>query len=326
VLGSVADWEPRAAPSGVAKLASRIQNVLDETRILILGAQILLGFDYRAFFEPRFGELPAWARAARLLALCLLVVALAVVVSPSCFHQLVEGGRDTGRLHRFASRAISVALLPIAVALGLDLGAAAPAVEGLGASAALALGLGVTSVAIALWYALPAATRRDHHQEDAVGETSLETKIQHVLTEARVVLPGAQALLGFQLAVTMMDAFSALPRTAQLLHLAGMALTALTIVLLLAPAAFHRIAERGEETARFHRLASRLVLAALVPLALALGGDLGIVGYRVSGELRPALGLGGAVVVVCLGAWFGAPLAARLLRRGPSRVPARAGA
>jgi hypothetical protein len=32
------------------------------------------------------------------------------------------------------------------------------------------------------------------------GKTDVHDKIRHALTEARVVLPGAQALLGFQLA------------------------------------------------------------------------------------------------------------------------------
>src|SRR5512138_1117225 len=49
----------------VAELANRVQNALDEGRILILGGQILLGFEYRAFFEHGFESLPEWARAAK---------------------------------------------------------------------------------------------------------------------------------------------------------------------------------------------------------------------------------------------------------------------
>lgn len=35
--------------------------------------------------------------------------------------------------------------------------------------------------------------------------------MEEVLTECRMVLPGAQALLGFQLAIVLMEAFDRLP-------------------------------------------------------------------------------------------------------------------
>jgi hypothetical protein len=42
-------------------------------------------------------------------------------------------------------------------------------------------------------------------------ETPLSIKIDHMLTEARVVLPGAQALLGFQLIAVLTKPFEQLP-------------------------------------------------------------------------------------------------------------------
>ena len=44
----------------------------------------------------------------------------------------------------------------------------------------------------------------------------------YTLTEARVILPGAQALLGFQLSVVLTQAFEKLPVSSQIAH--GMAL------------------------------------------------------------------------------------------------------
>jgi hypothetical protein len=49
--------------------------------------------------------------------------------------------------------------------------------------------------------------------------TPLEKKIEQVLTECRIVLPGTQALPGFQLSAFLTDAFTMLPRADQLLHL-----------------------------------------------------------------------------------------------------------
>ena len=38
-------------------LQTKVKNALDEARIVVLGTQILVGFQYRAFFEKGFDEL-----------------------------------------------------------------------------------------------------------------------------------------------------------------------------------------------------------------------------------------------------------------------------
>ena len=43
----------------------------------------------------------------------------------------------------------------------------------------------------------------------------LHSRIEQMLTEARVILPGAQALLGFQLAIVLTDTFEKLPNRAE---------------------------------------------------------------------------------------------------------------
>jgi hypothetical protein len=146
--------------------------------------------------------------------------------------------------------------------------------------------------------------------------TDLSSKIRHVLTEARMVLPGAQALLGFQFAVTLMTSFDALPRPLRLLHVAVLGAIALAVVLLMTPAAYHRIVERGEETEHFHRLASRFVLAAMVPLAMGLCGDLAIVVYKVAHSYSVALGAAIAALATAFGLWFGLTLAVRVRQAG----------
>ena len=47
-------------------------------------------------------------------------------------------------------------------------------------------------------------------------QTPLKTKIEQMLTEARVVIPGAQALLGFQLIAVLTKAFADLPEGCEL--------------------------------------------------------------------------------------------------------------
>ncbi|WP_242393882.1 DUF6328 family protein [Anaeromyxobacter oryzisoli] len=314
----------------MASLSQKVQQALDEGRILVLGTQVLLGFEYRAFVERRFDDLPRWAQALKLLALCTMLCAFALIVLPAAFHRLVEGGSDSARLLRLTTRAVGLALLPLGVGLGLDLAVAAQPVLGAGGG----LGFGAASAALALgcWYGWTGLARRQRggragreEEDEEMAPTPLQTRISHTLTEARMLLPGAQALLGFQLAAVLADGFDRLPRAAQRVHLGAVALTVVTIVLLIAPAAYHRIVERGEETERVHRVASGLVVAALVPLALALSAQLGVVAYAFGRDARLAIALGVGAAAVLQGIWFGAPLALRA-RRARRASPRRAAA
>ena len=81
--------------------------------------------------------------------------------------------------------------------------------------------------------------------------TTLKDKIEQVLTEARVVLPGVQALLGFQLSIMLMQGFESLPPSSRYIHLTSLALMTLSIILLISPAAYHRIVEQ-EKTRRMY--------------------------------------------------------------------------
>jgi len=65
-----------------------------------------------------------------------------------------------------------------------------------------------------------------------------------------------------------MDGFEKLPNLLKYVHLISLCLTAVSIILLMTPAAYHRIVERGEETEHFHRFARKTLLAAMAPLAL----------------------------------------------------------
>ena len=53
---------------------------------------------------------------------------------------------------------------------------------------------------------------------DKPPSTPLDVKIEQMLTEARVVLPGAQALFGFQLAIVLTLSFEQLPGPSKIIH------------------------------------------------------------------------------------------------------------
>ena len=145
-------------------------------------------------------------------------------------------------------------------------------------------------------------------------KTELSDKIKHVLTEARVVLPGVQALLGFQFIAVLTESFEKLPDTSKYIHLASLGLLSLAIVLLMTPAAYHRIVERGEETEHFHRFASRLVVAALVPLALGLCGDVFVVVRKVLDSTLVAVVSSLFVLALFWELWFGLTIYRRTQR------------
>src|SRR5689334_18182490 len=51
--------DPRSGRNGtMASVEDRCKTALDETRTLMLGAQVLLGFQFNAFFQERFSQLP----------------------------------------------------------------------------------------------------------------------------------------------------------------------------------------------------------------------------------------------------------------------------
>jgi len=300
----------------MAQINDKVQNALDETRILILGSQVLLGFQFRSTFETGFEKLPEHARYLKFIALALMIIAVGLLMAPGPYHQLVEDGEDTSRMHRFTSLIALIALLPFAFAFGLDILVAAEKL--MGSKLATGAGILMTMMALFFWYGLEAMQKAAHEPEAMEikemekqqsqkkdGGTKIKDKIKHVLTEARVVLPGAQTLLGFQFSIFLMESFDKLPRSSRYIHFASLALVALSIVLLMTPAAYHRIVERGEETAHFHRFASRVLLAAMVPLALGLSGDFFLVARKVTDSAPLAAALGVALLTLFYGLWFG---------------------
>src|SRR5207248_9848517 len=241
------------------ELSKKVKTALDETRMLILGAPILLGFELRWAFSEGFDKLPGHAKHIEALALILMTISVALMIAPGLYHRIVEGGQDSGPFYRVTTTISDLALLPFALALGIDVFVSIEHV--FGSPTALAVGIGATLIALALWYGMPrAVAQRTGQKERAMTErqrderppTPLHVKIEQMLTEARVVLPGAQALFGFQLAIVLTQAFENLPDRSRLVHAISIGLVALAIMLLMAPAAYHRIVYGGEDSPDMH--------------------------------------------------------------------------
>jgi cytochrome bd-type quinol oxidase subunit 2 len=128
-----------------------------------------------------------------------------------------------------------------------------------------------------------------------------------------MVLPGIQALFGFQLIAVFNEGFSRkLDQTQQQLHLAAIVLVVVAIALVMAPAAIHRQTSQREVGERFIWIASRLMLASMVPLALGLCAEV----YLVSIVVLHARALGAAIAAALLAVFILAWIVLPRIERG----------
>ena len=100
-------------------------------------------------------------------------------------------------------------------------------------------------------------------------QLSLSNSARFLLEECRMVLPGIQALLGFQLVAVFSSEFDKkLDVADQRIHLVATFLVALAVVLVMTPAAYSRQAHPREVTEGFIRASTRLLLVGMFPLAI----------------------------------------------------------
>jgi len=293
----------------------------NETGTLILVAQIMLGFQFRSGFEPGLGRLPQLYFDLKLGSMGLTLLSLGLLVLPATYHRLVPRDRDHEALRRVTSRSATAALLPLALSVGLDVTVAAVAIAG--TTLGWSMGGAAALLALLLWYglrvgsdSLPAAPSAGRFAgialtPRAAAPNPLDQRIDRVLSEIRLVLPGTQALLGLQLSVALMRGFETLPATARLVYLVSLGLMALATILLMTPAAFHRIVERGRSSDRFRRLAGTMLVAGMAVLALALSGDVYVAASRVA-RFTDFAAAGAAVTALFFYiVWFAIPLLRR---------------
>jgi hypothetical protein len=302
------------------KLEEKLKVSLNENRLLILGTQVVFGFQFDGIFQDQFDNLPPWSRLLAAAGLSLLMLTIGLLIAPSMQHRIVERGHDSARTLRLAMVWGELALLPLSIALAFDIFVALERIGG--ASWGIAAATAFFAVAMVCWYGLEFLMRTKRkpmpRDPDPPKPTPLDAQVDQLLTEARLILPGAQALLGFQLTVTLTRAFAQLPGDAKLAHAAALCCVALAVVLLMAPASLHRISFGGNDDPKFVKIGSRFVIAAPLPLALAIALDTYVASGRALTSNAAATTLGVVAVVVLLGVWYGFPLWRRMSEQ-PSR-------
>lgn len=143
---------------------------------------------------------------------------------------------------------------------------------------------------------------------------TLEDQEQSIHEEARTVLPGVQALFGFQLVAVFNQRFTALDTTDRAVYFLSLLLVTGAIGLLMAPAALHRLTQWKRVSDYFVDVSSKLVAASMPPLALAIALDVYLVARLAFGDSdrTPCAAIAGIVLGALMILWFVFPLHRRL--------------
>jgi hypothetical protein len=133
---------------------------------------------------------------------------------------------------------------------------------------------------------------------------SLQDETKTAIEEARMVLPGIQALFGFQLIAVFSDRFEKLPEICRNLHLSSIGLIVLSIVFVMAPAAFHRIGERGWVSRGLIDITSNFLTLGMTMLMSGLSVEFALVSYIVLDDVLAAIVLGVVLFLAVLLCWI----------------------
>lgn len=137
----------------------------------------------------------------------------------------------------------------------------------------------------------------------------------HLLEECRMVLPGIQALFGFQLVAVFNNRFKeALSPGEQQLHLVSTVLVAVAVALVMAPAAWHRQVEPASVSAKFLRVSSRLLLWSMLPLSIAISLEVYLVSHVILHTVAMAMTIAMAAFFVFVLFWGLLPGIGRMRR------------
>jgi hypothetical protein len=148
-------------------------------------------------------------------------------------------------------------------------------------------------------------------------ELSLAKAAQYLLDESRMVLPGIQALFGFQLIAVFNPSFSEkLTNGEQRMHLLAIALIVVAIALVMSPAAYHRQVNPREVTEAFIRISTWMLLWSMWPLAVSICLEAYLVGRLIFHGSSLVAVLPAILFGLFFGLWFALP---RLRKSGLSR-------
>jgi len=151
---------------------------------------------------------------------------------------------------------------------------------------------------------------------NGVETESLHQEAQQTIEEARMVLPGIQALFGFQLMAVFNNRFQELTPYEQQIHFSSILLVVISIALIMTPAAYHRLVGRGTVSRVFIDLSSTLIASAMIPLMSAIVLEVLLVGRLILGSGWASIAVAGFTFTMFVLLWFVFPF----VKRNPERL------
>jgi cbb3-type cytochrome oxidase subunit 3 len=79
----------------------------------------------------------------------------------------------------------------------------------------------------------------------------------------------------------------------------------MSTIFLMAPAAYHRIAEHGEDSEEFYNLSGRMLLVAMFWLGLGIAADLWVILQKTAHSAAIAWSISAVTLLFFYGIWFG---------------------
>jgi hypothetical protein len=159
---------------------------------------------------------------------------------------------------------------------------------------------------------------RDADPDDGRDETEaerLDRNWNELLQELRVTQTGTQILTGFLLTIPFQQRFTTLDDGQRTIYLVLVAFSALATILALAPVSLHRALFRQGAKTQIVRVTNRLLIGALICVAVTLIGTVLLV-FDVVVGLPAGLIAGGVTTVLTGIAWLALPSMTRRRRPG----------
>jgi len=138
----------------------------------------------------------------------------------------------------------------------------------------------------------------------------LARNINDLLQELRVSLAGVQILFGFLLSIVFTDTYQRASDVQHGAHLVAVSFALMSMALMTAPAAWHRLLFRQRQRSEILRVSNRFAIAGLGCLAIAMSSAIFLLADVVLGGWSAILA--GALTFLGFGVlWFALPLRQR---------------
>ena len=149
--------------------------------------------------------------------------------------------------------------------------------------------------------------------DQASQEKKNDQEMRDIIEEARCILPGLQAVFGFQTIAVFNERFTDLETYAQVCHLIGLGLMVAAMAMLMTPAVYNR-AQHGHATSNMVRVSRKMIRGGLIPLACGLSLDMLTVMSLATDRLALSISAAVASLLLFVGLWYIVP------RRDPIQV------